>query len=201
MQETNIIGKRFGRLTVVKKTRLKDNRIGWLCRCDCGNKKTIRTNHLLNGETKSCGCLKKEVNKTHGKRNTPTYNIWSNMKQRCINKNGRGYKNYGGRGIKVCDRWLNSFENFLEDMGERPVKLTLDRIDNDGDYCKENCRWATRTTQNRNSRHCNKLTFNGETLTLREWSEKLDIKVCTLNYRVYVAKWDIKDVLTKKKSL
>ncbi len=198
MKEKNLIGKRFGRLLVNNKTRLKDGRRGWVCKCDCGKTAIIRTNHLLNGNTRSCGCFKKETNKTHGKRNTITYNTWANLKQRCYNQNASGFKNYGGRGIKVCDRWLD-FKKFLEDMGERPSKnYSIDRIDNNGDYCKENCRWATRIQQNRNSRHCNKLSFNGKTLTLSGWSEITGINLATLNYRFYIAKWSIEKTLTTK---
>lgn len=199
MGKLNLIGRRFSRLKVMEEKRLNDGRRGWMCVCNCGNTKIVRTNHLLDGSTKSCGCYRKEVNKKHGKRNSLTYSVWSNIKQRCYNPNASGYENYGGRGIKVCSRWKNSFENFYYDMGKRPSKNhSIDRVNNNGDYSKENCRWATKKQQNRNSRHCKKITFNNQTLTLSEWAEKTGIKLPTLNYRFYVAKWNIKDVLTKK---
>ena len=110
---------------------------------------------MLNGFTKSCGCLKREANRTHGHTsrtgNTPTYDSWKAMKFRCLNPKARFYRLYGGRGIKICDRWLHSFENFLEDMGERPAGLTLDRRDSNGNYEPQNCRWATPAEQVRNT--------------------------------------------------
>lgn len=153
----DLTGDRFGRLTV--KYRVERNKKGdskWLCECDCGQIVKVLANHLKAGHTKSCGCLRSEVSKqrmtTHGMRETQTYRSWAGMKTRCLNPNEPRYKDYGGRGIKVCKSWLNSFEKFLADMGERPSGLTLDRENNELGYFKENCKWSSRKEQSRNRR-------------------------------------------------
>lgn len=141
--------------------------------------------------------MTKQNNLIHGMSYTVYYRTWSNIKSRCLNKNTKFYKDYGGRGIKICDRWLNSFENFYEDMGERPSnKHSLDRIDNDGDYCKENCRWATWIQQSRNSRNTRMITYKGETYCLTKWAEMLDIKYSALIYRLNKG-WNVEDVFNK----
>lgn len=120
---------------------------------------------------------------THGMSYTKAYDVWVSMKSRCLNKKDKSYKNYGGRGIKICDRWL-SFQNFYEDMGEPPKGKTLDRIDNDGDYFPPNCRWATRAQQNRNHRRNVVITWKGKTQTLADWSKETGIKYFTLRGRL-----------------
>jgi len=162
-------GQRFGRLTVVAYAGKRGSRDSkWLCRCDCGAEKIVAISHLTSGDTRSCGCLNAELSAarrtTHGESpngtTTPEYTCWCHIKDRCSNPNGRFYHRYGGRGIRVCARWENSYENFLADMGRRPApELSIDRIDNDGDYRPGNCRWATKTEQNRNST-ATKLTRN-----------------------------------------
>lgn len=131
---------------------------------------------------------------THGRTKTSTYNIWLSMRQRCINPNNQAYDRYGGRGIKVCDRWLHSFENFLADMGERPRGLTLERIDNDGDYGPGNCRWATYKEQGCNQRSNNRLTFQGETLTVAQWARKLGVRDQFLRVRLSRG-WSVEETL------
>jgi hypothetical protein len=152
----DLAGKRFGRLAALHPIDHKSGKLRWLCECVCGNTKIARATDLNCGRVRSCGCLQRdrvtERNTKHGCYGTPTYVSWRRMIDRCTNLKDRRYKDYGGRGIKVCDRWLQSFYAFLEDMGERPPRKTIDRIDVDGDYEPSNCRWASVTTQNRNKR-------------------------------------------------
>lgn len=185
----DLTGQQFGRLTVIK--YVEKHR--YLCRCDCGNEKTIYEYSLKNGDTKSCGCLRTEMTKCrstlHGysikdKISYKIYRVWESMNQRCTNPSQISYPNYGGRGIGVCERWKNSFTNFLKDMGEPLEGLQIDRVDNDDDYCKENCRWVTRTEQCRNRRSNHMVTLNGETKCIAEWSETTGIKPCTIAMRL-----------------
>ena len=155
-------GQRFNRYAIVGYAGVSSNgKTQWLCRCDCGNERIVVGSNLSNGHIKSCGCLKAEVAKarmtTHGHhptgKQTPEYTTWCNIKIRCYNTEADNYAYYGGRGIRVCDRWLNSFENFLSDMGERPSrKHTIDRKNNDGNYEPNNCRWITMLEQCANRR-------------------------------------------------
>ena len=153
----DITGHRFGLLTVSKR-HFPSNKAGnalWQCRCDCGTENVIAIGiELRSGHKSSCGCLWKKTITTHGMAGTPEYRAWQKMKARCTCKTDKRYIHYGGRGIKVCSQWLNSFESFYADMGAKPAPhLTLDRANNDGDYTPENCRWATYTRQNNNKRH------------------------------------------------
>jgi hypothetical protein len=153
MEIINLKGKTFGRLTAKKCLRRRDgktSRVFWFCSCDCGNKVIIRARSLISGNTKSCGCLKMDRLRIHGMTHTKEYRVWWGMLQRCYNEKNTRYYCYGGRGIKVCEEWRD-FNVFYQDMGDIPAKgLTIDRIDNDGDYYKKNCRWATRSQQQRN---------------------------------------------------
>lgn len=148
------VGKKYSRLLVLRHT----NEGFWECICDCGKTILVKGVKLRKGHTQSCGCLQREAIKniatTHGKSDTVEYSSWLAMKQRCLNPNNTNYKNYGGRGIKVCDEWLESFENFLQDMGNRPEGTSLERKDVNGDYSKLNCEWASFSKQsyNRNTK-------------------------------------------------
>jgi len=167
----DFIGKRYGRLTVLKQLpsikKGTDVRRVVLCLCDCGNEKEKKIKELENGSTKSCGCLHsdraKVFNKKHGGCNTSEYRSWQGLKSRVFNKKNKKYPNYGGRGIVICDRWKDSFENFLKDIGKKPTgKYTIGRIDNDGDYCPENCRWENDFQQAQNKTNNTKILYNGE---------------------------------------
>lgn len=154
--QLNETGNRYGRLIVLK--RAENDRHGnnrWLCRCDCGTLRIVVGYNLRNGNTRSCGCLRREAgtnSRTHGMTGTRIYKSWDMMIQRCTNPRCKDYYNYGGRGIQVCPRWRYSFENFLKDMGDMPEGLILDRINNDGHYELGNCRWATPKEQANNRR-------------------------------------------------
>lgn len=157
----DLTGKRYGKLVAIKKTpKRKNNQIVWEWQCDCGTVTEKPYGNIKRGYTLSCGCLTEELgmtrNKVHGHwsgdKPTREYNSWQCMKQRCSNPKATDYENYGGRGISVCNRWLDSFENFLKDMGERPEEMTLDRINPDGNYEPKNCRWADAKTQSKNKR-------------------------------------------------
>ena len=146
-----VVGDTYGRLTITEDIGVVGGDRRVVCECSCGTENfQVLLRSIRHGETKSCGCLQKEVNQSRVKHNqtcSPTYYSWQAMKTRCLNPNSDNFQNYGGRGITVCERWLNSFENFLEDMGERPEGMTLDRVDVNGNYCKDNCRWTTNSLQ------------------------------------------------------
>lgn len=179
-------GKVFSYLTVIS---FKDGKN--ICQCRCGNTTNVRTADLNNGNTKSCGCYHREITSlcsishshTVGKGYTPEYTAWCHIKSRCYNKNVWNYNNYGGRGIIVCDRWKNSFENFLSDMGVRPSKNhSIDRYPNiNGNYEPNNCRWATKIEQSRGVRTNKWLECNGEIMVLTDWAIKLNTFPSNIN--------------------
>lgn len=182
----NLIGKKFNRLTVIERVQnANDNSTQWLCQCDCGNQIVVRGKLLRLGFTKSCGCLRKETTKRTNKEykvihkgtGTRLYRIWKGMKNRCLNSSIKDYIHYGGRGIKVCDEWLNNFIIF-KDWAMRngyTDELTIDRIDVNGNYEPSNCRWITDKEQKRNKRNNHLLTINNETHCIAEWMEKLNV--------------------------
>jgi len=154
MKTIDLLGKRFGRLVTTERVRLGE-RLAYVCTCDCGERVCVVGHRLNGGQTKSCGCFKDDVHRVrliqHGHYNSPTYKSWGSMIQRCTNSKATRYKDYGGRGITVCDHWRD-FKNFLADMGERPVGLTLERLDNNKGYSLDNCKWATYFEQCHNRR-------------------------------------------------
>jgi hypothetical protein len=180
----DLIGREFGFWTVIKKVpnKTKSKSSCWKCRCICGQIKDVIYSNLANGHSKSCGCLGR--NTKHGKSKSPLYGIWLSMKKRCFNQNCKSYKNYGGRGITVCDRWKDSFENFYNDMMQTWQKgLSLDRIDNDSNYEPENCRWVTNKEQANNRRTNKVVEYQGRSQTLTQWAEELNLSPSLLHER------------------
>ena len=187
----DLTGQRFGRLIAIKRTNINDSKQSlWLCKCDCGNEVIIRGYCLTNGSTKSCGCYRRELGslgKPHNRiKFKRLYSIWIGMKRRCCNTKDAYYKNYGGRGITVCDEWLHNFENFKQWSFANGYKesLTIDRINNNGNYEPSNCRWANSKQQSRNTRRNRYLTFNGQTKVASDWAKTIGIGLYTLLYRL-----------------
>ncbi len=189
MQMIDRIGRRYGRLLVIKRAGHIGVKVAWLCRCDCGSISTVSASHLRVGGTASCGCLRMEqaLRRRHGHATrsgvSPTYSSWEGLLARCRDANDIGYARYGGRGIRVCDRW-SDFALFLADMGERPDGRSIDRIDTNGDYCPENCRWATKLEQANNTRANVFVVVDGESMTFAQASRQTGIPYGTLQGRV-----------------
>lgn len=185
----NIVGQRFGRLTVVSETedRSTNGELKYLCKCDCGDTKVIVGTSLRGGKTRSCGCLSAEAiskrAKTHGKSKTRLFNIWVGMHDRCYNPNRKEYDDYGGRGIQVCDEWKDNFQAFYDWSMENGYSdnLSIDRQDNDGNYEPSNCRWTTRKVQSDNTRLTVHITVNGETKNIGEWAETVGVARSTIS--------------------
>lgn len=194
----DITGQKFGRLTAIKYL----GKSKWRCKCDCGSLTETYSGHLMNGHTKSCGCLNHEPtigNTTHGKSNTRLFHIWTSMKQRCYNSNHKHYKNYGGRGIAVCDEWKNDFQAFYDWAINNGYQegLTIDRIDNNCNYEPNNCRWVDNITQQNNRRNNVYLTYNGKTQTMKQRSNELNVNVKTLYTRKF-KNWNVHDILFRR---
>lgn len=207
-----MINTKVGRWTIIEET---DKPLGYkhsgkwyLCKCECGTIRKVKHNSLRQGRSKSCGCLRKDsypkgkdhhrYKHGHARKNkrTKEWRAWDSMIRRVRYPSMDRYPRYGGRGIKVCDRWINSFENFLDDVGYAPSKQhTLDRIDNDGDYTPDNVRWATRSQQVKNSTKAKLITYNGKTMNLCDWVAETGIKRTTIQMRLKKG-WSIHDTLT-----
>lgn len=200
----DLTGKKFGRWTVLERAGNDAQKAAtWRCRCECGSEKVVRGYALRYGHTKSCGCLQSEQiakrNMKHGGSRSHIYMVWDGMRKRCYNPNEPAYKNYGGRGIRVCDEWLNSFVAFREWAIENGYSdgLSIDRIDVNGNYCPENCRWSDAKTQCNNRRTNRYITFNEENHTISEWSAISGIPQDVIRYRLK-AGWGVKRALTEK---
>lgn len=185
-------GRRFGKLIVKDDSGIrKHGFVVWRCLCDCGRETFVASCSLNSGNSKSCGCLIIETARKlarenftkHGQSDTPTWKCWSSMRERCSNEDNAAYKNYGGRGIKICGRW-DDFVNFISDMGVRPYGMTLDRIDVNGDYDPSNCRWATVTDQANNRRSNRIIEFRGESKTISQWATNTNVAYSTFFWRI-----------------
>ena len=198
----DLTGQRFGMLVVEERAGSAETGCAlWKCRCDCGKEKIIRGPLLIKGEAVSCGCYalaQRKLPKSHGLSDHPLYSIWADIKQRCFNKNNNNYKNYGGRGISVCKEWSDSFESFYE-WAEADYKkgLSIDRIDVNGDYCPENCRWADRTIQSRNKRNTRHITINGITRSLYDWCDHYNCPYGRAETRLKHG-WPVEDLFGEK---
>lgn len=199
-----IIGQKFNRWTVLRLDHHVGSKAFYACVCECGTNAIVRKDQLTRGVSKSCGCWKKEVAReqiirlstTHGMANkTRTYGIWKGIHKRCENPNDKGWKDYGGRGIKVCDRWRD-YELFLRDMGEAPPGMSLEREDNDGNYEPGNCHWATTIEQSNNKRSNVKFKFNGRYLSVKEIAREIPMPYHTLWQRLYRLHWPFHRAIT-----
>src|SRR5580704_10326728 len=185
---TDLTGRKFGKLTVLSLNGTRHypgggSRRLWQCRCECGVETKVAGNNLTNGHTTSCGSKKHQSN-YHGITNTPIYHVWENMLARCTNENHPSWKDYGGRGIKVCERWMD-FSLFYKDMsGGYQPGLTIDRENNNAGYCKENCRWIPGSEQHLNTRATRKVTVGGVTMVAKEWSRKTGVTYGKLLWRL-----------------
>ncbi len=188
------IGDKFSEWEVIGERVVGKNQIK--CRCSCGKESVVRITRLANSESRSCGCLQIKQMTKHGLASSLEYKTWKTMISRCYKEYNPSYKWYGAKGIRVCDRWLESIENFIEDMGNRPSKkYSIDRIDGDKDYNKENCKWSTRHEQASNTSSNRNITAFGKTLCLSEWSRKFKINYTTLRTRLLKG-WDPEKALT-----
>lgn len=194
----DLAGVRVGSLVAIKPDGFKQTAGGrqyfWLCKCDCGNTCRVDGCCLRRASTKSCGCKKNGLK--HGMATHPLYVVWLGMKGRCTNPNHKNYEDYGGRGIRVCQRWLDSFQAFYDDMGERPgPNYTIERKDNNGPYEPSNCCWVTRASQNENTRQTRLLTYLGATLSIGKWAKRLGIHRKTITARIDRYGWSVERAL------
>lgn len=196
-----MIGEVFTRLIVKEEVESKKPGRWWLCECTCGGTKICQTSKLRQGKNKSCGCLMKEHLKSgvikHGLHGTPEYVVWNNMKQRCLNPNSPTYPHYGGRGITICDKWRESFDNFLNDMGFRPSKNhSIGRMNNDGPYSPDNCRWESLDEQSKNKRWTQYVDYEGKSVKLIDLCKEKGIKRGLVYGRLKKG-WSIEDALNE----
>lgn len=196
----DVTGQRFNRLTVIELSHMKRCAF-WRCKCDCGNEVVIPIDGLTTGHTKSCGCHKAENTHRllyrHGREPKDVWCAWCHIRSRCYNPKNRSYSRYGGRGIRVCQRWRESFEAFRDDMGPRPSpQHSIEREENNGDYEPDNCVWATKKEQARNRRTSALIEYRGKTQCVTAWAEEIGMKPHTLYRRVFVSKWEIERAMT-----
>ncbi len=190
-KKIDLAGKKYGKLLVIEFSHKGDYGCSmWLCQCECGSMVKVQAG-LLNSGKNSCGCSNRAFKHLNAKKGQQSYEYrcFYSMKRRCYNQTTTRYKDYGGRGIKICERWVNSFENFLSDMGKRPSSLhSLDRIDNNGDYSPQNCKWSTAKEQISNRRSSVMLVFNGEKISLTDFANLVDRSPTGVRRRIFKLK-------------
>lgn len=197
----DLIGMKFNRYLVTERAgSTNSGQAKWLCKCDCGNEKIVAGYSLKSGNTKSCGCLNKEITTKHGhcknKQTSRTLRIWNGMIQRCLNPSNPDYKYYGGRGIKICDHWLK-FKNFLDDIGEIPKDLTIDRINNDGNYEPNNWKLSTRKEQARNRRNNISTIIDNKYKILKDYCKTTGLNYNSIMSRIHTQKLSIKEAISR----
>lgn len=190
------VGDKYNNWTLVEFAHKdKYRNLYWFCRCDCGTAKISQVSKIVSGSTKSCGCLQKKAMTTHGDTNTRTFESWNSMKQRCLNEKCKDYPSYGGRGVKVHKPWIHDYSQFKSDMGERPLKTSIDRIDVNGSYTPENCQWSTRSEQQRNKTNTKRFDWQGKNYTVSELGDMYSLTNKQIMHRLG-AGWDLKKTLS-----
>lgn len=201
----DLVGKTYGRLTFIEPVRKTPQGSVWVCRCSCGKTKEVSQSSVRSGNTRSCGCLRREqapknAKVVHGHNRaagvTRTYTIWRAMLARCLNKNHEAYSRYGGAGITVCSAWLKDFSSFLKDMGEAPPRLSIDRVDGTKGYFLSNCRWATGVQQGQNKKTNVLLTYEGRTQCVSAWAREVGTTSNLISDRLKRG-WSVEDAITK----
>jgi hypothetical protein len=178
----DITGERFGKLVAIRRAEVRNRNVYWLFACDCGRQRELQRSNVTRGVQKSCGCIKPQ--KAHGVGGTPEYKAWHSMVARCTDPDHHQYRNYGARGIRVCEQWLSDPAAFVADMGKRPsARHSIDRRNNDGHYEPGNCRWATAKQQGRNTRANTVITWNGKTQCIAEWADELGVPSARISSR------------------
>lgn len=201
MKKINLVGNKYGRLLVIERAESLNGRTRWRCKCDCGNECIVHSSSLKSGNTTSCGCYKRENAKklysTVRQNDKRLYGVWNGIKQRCFNKNSKSYRNYGGRGIKMDREWANNYEAFYNWAIQAGYHsgLEIDRIDNDGDYCKDNCRFVSRDVQASNKRNVKLYTIGKTTQSLPEWCRQYNIDYYLVRQRVFKLGWPLEKAL------
>ena len=204
----DLTGQRYSQLVVIERTQNKGNKVRWVCKCDCGATAIVSSHELRSGKTRSCGCLQRKIsgeqtakrNFKHGQTRTPLHNSWSGMIQRCEDSNYKWFKDYGARGVTVCPEWkdFTAFAKWAVASGYKPG-LSLDRINVNGNYCPENCRWATDKEQANNRRTNQIVCYNGESKTIAEWAALKGVPYHTLWNRLRVRGWPVEKALSVPK--
>ena len=198
----DLTGQRFGRLVVLEDAGRSHGSPLWKCKCDCGEIKSVTSGHLVNGDTRSCGCLCREnrgkTSKTHGETKRRLYKIWVDIKTRCYNERSRNYYKYGKRGVAMCNEWKNSYEAFRDWSVANGYtdNLTIDRIDFNGNYTPNNCRWVTQKVQQNNRRNNHLITYDGETLTISQWNERMGFSRGLISQRLNKLGWSTDKAIT-----